>query len=99
MSRARAGQEGCHQEECRMQMRSGSKRTRRPAETAAPEAQAREAGLVYSNDGDGGITRVRSGKGFRYVAPDGRAIREARELRRIRGLAVPPAWTNVWICP
>ena len=36
--------------------------------------------------------------GFRYVGPDGRAIRNQAELKRIRALAVPPAWTDVWIC-
>jgi len=36
--------------------------------------------------------------GFRYIGSDGRTIRHAAELKRIRALAVPPAWTDVWIC-
>ena len=46
-----------------------------------------------------GIRRVRHGKGFRYVRPDGRTVRSPEELRRIRDLAIPPAWTDVWISP
>jgi DNA topoisomerase-1 len=42
---------------------------------------------------------VRAGKGFRYVGPDGRSIRDPEELARIRSLVIPPAWTGVWICP
>lgn len=60
---------------------------------------AREAGLRYVNDGMRGITRVRSGRGFRYLGADGRAIKDARQLARIRGLGIPPAWQQVWIAP
>jgi DNA topoisomerase-1 len=70
-----------------------AKRNRQPD----PEDAAREAGLVYVNDGEPGIRRVRSGRGFRYLAPGGAAISDARDLGRIRSLAVPPAWTDVWI--
>jgi DNA topoisomerase-1 len=59
---------------------------------------AQEAGLRYASDDRPGIQRVRAGSGFRYVGPDGKAIRDAAELRRIKKLAVPPAWTDVWIC-
>lgn len=78
-----------------------AKRRRRQTQTAAPdpESAAREAGLVYEDDREPGIGRVRSGRGFRYVAADGSAIRDERQLRRIKALAVPPAWTDVWICP
>jgi DNA topoisomerase I len=48
---------------------------------------------------DPGFTRRRRGKGFSYLDACGRPIRDAETLRRIRGLAVPPAWTDVWICP
>jgi DNA topoisomerase IB len=48
---------------------------------------------------DPGFTRRRRGKGFSYLDSRGRPIRDADTLRRIRGLAVPPAWTDVWICP
>jgi len=45
-----------------------------------------------------GIVRRRRGRGFSYHWPDGRAVRDPVTLRRIRELAVPPAWTEVWIC-
>jgi DNA topoisomerase I len=57
------------------------------------------AGLRYANDDDPGITRRRRGKGFSYLDPHGRPIRDEQELDRIRSLAIPPAWTDVWICP
>jgi DNA topoisomerase-1 len=46
-----------------------------------------------------GIRRKRAGKGFFYTALDGKTIRDPKELARIRALAVPPAYTDVWICP
>jgi DNA topoisomerase-1 len=46
-----------------------------------------------------GIRRTRSSLGFRYHRPNGRVIRNPAELKRIAKLAVPPAWTDVWICP
>jgi DNA topoisomerase I len=60
---------------------------------------AREAGLRYVTDDRPGITRRRAGKGFSYRDPYGERITARSELRRIRGIGVPPAWTNVWICP
>jgi DNA topoisomerase-1 len=63
-----------------------------------PEASATEAGLRHVTDAAPGIRRIRAGKGFRYVGDDGRPIRDREELARIRSLAVPPAWTDVWIC-
>jgi DNA topoisomerase-1 len=60
---------------------------------------AKEAGLRYVSDSVPGIRRLRSGKGFRYVGPEGRAIRDAGVLKRIRSLAIPPAYRDVWICP
>jgi DNA topoisomerase-1 len=60
---------------------------------------AREARLRYVNDGMPGIRRVRRGRGFSYHAADGSTIRDAETLDRIRALAIPPAWTDVWICP
>lgn len=60
---------------------------------------ARSAGLRYVTDQMPGIHRIRSGKGFRYVNQRGRTIRKADELQRIRSLAIPPAWSDVWICP
>ena len=46
-----------------------------------------------------GIVRRRAGRGFSYRAPDGRRITDAATLDRIRALVLPPAWTDVWICP
>ncbi len=61
-------------------------------------AHAAEAGLVYVSDGEPGIARRRCGRGFSYRMPDGTCLRERRALERIRALAIPPAWTAVWIC-
>ena len=57
------------------------------------------AGLRYVSDVRPGIRRKRSGKGFSYVRPDGTKLSDPQVVRRIRSLAIPPAWTNVWICP
>jgi DNA topoisomerase-1 len=59
----------------------------------------RTTGLVYSSDAGPGITRVRRGRGFAYRSPSGRPLRDPATLRRIARLAVPPAWTDVWISP
>jgi DNA topoisomerase I len=59
---------------------------------------AKAADLVYVNDKDSGINRVKKGKGFVYVY-DNKPLKEPAEIERIRKLAIPPAWTNVWICP
>ena len=64
-----------------------------------PLKSAKVAGLRYVSDRRPGIRRVRTGAGFKYVGPDGRTIKDRDELQRIRSLAVPPAWTDVWICP
>ena len=58
-----------------------------------------EGGLVYSADDMPGITRRRAGKGFRYIGPDGQSIRDPQVMARIRALAIPPAYEQVWICP
>ena len=57
------------------------------------------AGLRHSSDDRPGITRRRSGKGFTYRDPDGKVIRDEETLARIRTIVIPPAWTDVWICP
>src|SRR5262245_5572924 len=57
------------------------------------------ARLRYVTDQHPGIRRLKSGKGFRYVGANGQAIRRKDILARIRALAIPPAWTDVWICP
>jgi DNA topoisomerase-1 len=63
-----------------------------------PEQSARAAGLRYVSDASPGIERLASGKSFRYVTPAGSAVRDTETLARIRSLAVPPAWRDVWIC-
>jgi DNA topoisomerase-1 len=64
---------------------------------ADPDA-VREVGLRYATDQDPGIRRVRNGRGFRYVDSDGNRISDRTVRERIDRLAIPPAWTDVWIC-
>jgi DNA topoisomerase I len=64
-----------------------------------PAAVAKAAGLHYVTDRRPGIRRERDGDDFRYIAADGRRIDDPKELARIKALAIPPAWTDVWICP
>jgi DNA topoisomerase IB len=66
---------------------------------AAARRAARAAGLRYVDDAKPGLRRARKGSGFSYSNAQGRLIRDAATLQRIRKLAVPPAWTDVWICP
>lgn len=63
-----------------------------------PEELARLAGLRYVRDSMPGITRLRWGKGFTYRDPSGETIRDRDARRRFEALAIPPAWTDVWIC-
>jgi DNA topoisomerase IB len=67
-----------------------------PADSAA-ESAARER-LVYVSDEMPGLRRRRAGHGFRYLDATGRAVRDAATLARIRALAIPPAYRDVWIC-
>ncbi len=60
---------------------------------------AEAVGLRYATDDRPGIQRKRSGKGFSYLRPDGTTIRDQSIRKRIRALAIPPAWVDVWICP
>src|SRR5579864_4923721 len=60
---------------------------------------AKSAGLNYVNDHDPGIRRTIDGRGVDYVDSDGSAVRDEATLARIRRLAIPPAWTDVWISP
>jgi DNA topoisomerase I len=64
---------------------------------AAPQAQ--KIGLAYVTSDSPGITRRRSGRGFGYRRPDGKPLRDKPALARIKSLAIPPAWSDVWICP
>ncbi|HET9109766.1 MAG TPA: hypothetical protein VFN78_02965, partial [Ktedonobacterales bacterium] len=73
--------------------------TVQPVTTPDPRESAREAGLRYVSDRMPGIQRKRSGRGFTYIAPDGETVRDRHELDRIKRIGIPPAWTDVWICP
>src|SRR5215217_1628837 len=63
-----------------------------------PKEAAESAGLVYVSDEEPGIRRRKSGKGFTYVKANGETVKDPATLKRIRSLAVPPAYTDVWIC-
>jgi DNA topoisomerase-1 len=65
------------------------RRTRRPAPAG---------GLRYSRDGEKGYFRRHAGKGFEYVDANGARVRDEATLERIKSLAIPPAWADVWIC-
>jgi len=56
-------------------------------------------GLRWYSDDRPGIRRRGRGRGFTYLAPDGSPVADPATLERIRRLAIPPAWTEVWICP
>ena len=60
---------------------------------------ATRAGLRYVSDGAQGISRRRVGTGWAYYAPDGGRIADPAVRKRLNALAIPPAWTDVWICP
>lgn len=60
---------------------------------------ASRAGLRYVTDGVSGIRRKRVGSGWAYFAPDGARITDPQVRKRLNSLAIPPAWTQVWICP
>jgi DNA topoisomerase-1 len=64
-----------------------------------PVEAAETAGLRYVNDSGPGIRRKRVGKHFSYIGLDGKPIRDPQTIRRIKSLAIPPAYTDVWICP
>ncbi len=66
---------------------------------SSPEASAEDAGLRYLTDAAPGVRRRRAGKGFTYIDVDGSRITDSRRLAWIRALAIPPAWTDVWIAP
>jgi DNA topoisomerase IB len=71
----------------------------RPSEIdPALRALARAAGLVYVSDAQPGIRRLRRGKSFSYRDADGQPVADRAELARIRALAIPPAYEDVWIC-
>jgi DNA topoisomerase I len=63
-----------------------------------PLESAKKAGLIYVDDGVSGFTRQRRGRGFIYVDASGTRLTDPHAIARIRSLAIPPAWTQVWIC-
>jgi len=64
-----------------------------------PPAAARAAGLRYVHDDRPGIRREKAGDGFRYLDAGGDPVTDEATLGRIKSLVIPPAWTDVWICP
>jgi DNA topoisomerase I len=64
-----------------------------------PSVPKAPSGLAYVTDAMPGIRRLRRGEHFAYVRPDGKPLRDAGEIERIRKLAIPPAYVDVWICP
>jgi DNA topoisomerase I len=83
--------------------RTGQKRRRTRAEIldlpSDPIESAEEAGLRYVSDTGPGIRRRRAGRGFSYIGTDGQRLTDRRQIKRIKALAIPPAWTDVWISP
>ena len=69
-----------------------------PDSAADAAEMAHAAGLVYVSDASRGIRRARNGSGFAYRGPGDRAVTDDATLQRIRGLAIPPAYEDVWIC-
>jgi DNA topoisomerase I len=72
---------------------------RQPGPFAEPVEAARAAALRYVSDASPGIRRQKTGTGFSYRNGDGSTLRDQTTLARIRALAIPPAWREVWICP
>jgi DNA topoisomerase-1 len=64
-----------------------------------PVQSAKAVGLRYVTDHKAGIRRVKAGHGFSYRNPSGKTVHDHNALARIKRLAIPPAWTDVWICP
>src|SRR5688572_26053230 len=75
------------------------RKPRLPEIVTDPVESAKAAGLRYVTDDTAGIRRRRVGKSFTYLDGQGDRVRDPDILRRIRALAIPPAWTDVWICP
>jgi DNA topoisomerase-1 len=74
-------------------------KTNQPELTVDPIESAQAAGLRYVSDASPGIQRKRAGKGFSYIDLNGQPIRDRDKLQRLKGLGIPPAYTDVWICP
>ena len=68
-------------------------------QTDTPVEDVEAAGLLYVSDQDPGIRRLKFGAGFSYRDAKNQPVKDEKTLDRIRKLAIPPAWTDVWICP
>jgi DNA topoisomerase I len=82
---------------CKPRMAKHANQAARGAEPGVP-AECSAAGLHWTCDAQAGIRRCRRGQGFAYLDAAGRPLRDADALERIRRLAIPPAWRQVWIC-
>jgi DNA topoisomerase I len=82
-----------------MTERALQKQADQDAAVADPTESAKAAGLRYVTDDRPGVRRKRHGKTFRYLDPRGQQIANPHELERFKSLGIPPAWTDVWICP
>ena len=80
-------------------MAATSKKRQAHTLAADPAQSAQSAGLRYVSDSRRGIQRKRAGTGFQYIGTDGNRVTDEATLERIRSLAIPPAYTDVWICP
>jgi DNA topoisomerase-1 len=69
------------------------------SEQTVPAEELRAAHLTYVSDLDPGIRRRKAGQGFNYLDAEGKPVTDEATLDRIRKLAIPPAWTDVWIAP
>ena len=78
--------------------RRTSRSTRSVGPFTEPVDAARAASLRHVSDDRPGIRRRKSGRGFSYMRPEGETVRDSATLKRIRALAIPPAWADVWIC-
>jgi DNA topoisomerase I len=68
-------------------------------EASSPPEEIETAGLSYASDTEPGIRRHAQGKRISYRSPSGKVVRDVATLKRIQALVIPPAWTDVWICP
>lgn len=75
-----------------------SKATKVNGQQLAAELRAQTAGLKYVTDQEPGFGRRRCGRGFSYLTPTGKVLRNQRTRNRIEQLTIPPAWVDVWIC-
>ena len=77
---------------------SAARRNRAPLARAEATPEAVPGGLVWVSDAEPGYRRVKHGDQVHYVDPDGERLRDEAALARIRKLAIPPAYEEVWIC-